>query len=165
MGGDRAQMVFTDPPYNVRIEGNVGGLGSIKHRDFAMASGEMTQLEFTTFLTASFQNLVRFSLDGSIHFVCMDWRHIDETLGEPAFRSGLAPAALAARSWSSAPDRTSAFDPAKLDENVFDIEIEWVCKASTSNDLERLTCSIAIEPPSVFTRPRPIADSRFWRFE
>jgi DNA modification methylase len=81
MGGDRAQMVFTDPPYNVRIEGNVGGLGTIKHRDFAMASGEMTQLEFTTFLTASFQNLVRYSLDGSIHFVCMDWRHIDETLG------------------------------------------------------------------------------------
>jgi ParB-like nuclease family protein len=81
MGEERAEMVFTDPPYNVRIDGNVGGLGTIKHRDFAMASGEMTQLEFTEFLTASFQNLVSYSLDGSIHFVCMDWRHIDETLG------------------------------------------------------------------------------------
>ena len=41
----------------------------------------MTQLEFTDFLKTSFRNLVRCSLDGPIHFVCMDWRHIDETLG------------------------------------------------------------------------------------
>lgn len=80
MAGEQAQLVFTDPPYNVRIDGNVGGLGSIKHREFAMASGEMSRSEFTGFLRAGFQNLVQHSIDGSIHFVCMDWRHMGEML-------------------------------------------------------------------------------------
>ena len=80
MDGSKARMVFTDPPYNVPIDGHVGGSGKIKHREFAMASGEMTSVQFTSFLRASFDNLVRFSLDGSIHFVCMDWRHMDEVL-------------------------------------------------------------------------------------
>ena len=70
--GDLAQMVFTDPPYNVQIDGHVSGRGSIKHREFAMASGEMSEEEFTAFLTAVFGNLVTYSSDGSIHFVCMD---------------------------------------------------------------------------------------------
>jgi len=78
MGTEEAQMVFTDPPYNVRIDGNVGGLGSIRHREFAMASGEMSKTEFTGFLKASFSNLVRHSSDGSIHYICMDWRHMAE---------------------------------------------------------------------------------------
>jgi len=78
MDGGRAQMVFTDPPYNVPIQGNVGGLGSIKHREFAMASGEMTRPEFTSFLRTTFTRLVEASVDGSIHFVCMDWRHMAE---------------------------------------------------------------------------------------
>jgi DNA modification methylase len=73
-------MAFTDPPYNVRIDGNVGGLGSIRHREFAMASGEMSKSEFTEFLKASFGNLVRHSSDGSIHYICMDWRHMHEML-------------------------------------------------------------------------------------
>jgi len=74
----RAQMVFTDPPYNVRIAGNVSGLGRVKHREFAMASGEMTEVQFTAFLKRVLTNLVDFSTDGSIHFVCMDWRHLRE---------------------------------------------------------------------------------------
>ena len=80
MNGERAEMVFTDPPYNVPIDGHVGGLGSIRHREFAMAAGEMTRAEFTSFLTSAFQNLARFSSDGSIHFICMDWRHMTEVL-------------------------------------------------------------------------------------
>src|SRR4051812_23115313 len=76
----RAQMVFTDPPYNVRVDGHVGGLGRIKHREFAMASGEMTSDEFTRFLRSAFQRLVEASLEGSIHFVAMDWRHMGEML-------------------------------------------------------------------------------------
>ena len=76
--GKRAQMVFTDPPYNVRIAGNVSGLGKARHREFAMASGEMSQHEFTTFLRRALTNLADFSTDGSIYFVCMDWRHIRE---------------------------------------------------------------------------------------
>jgi DNA modification methylase len=80
MGGERAQMVFTDPPYNVPIQGHVGGSGATKHREFAMASGEMSEAEFIGFLRSSFQNLVEWSSDGSIHFICMDWRHMQEML-------------------------------------------------------------------------------------
>ncbi len=80
MAGELAQMVFTDPPYNVPIEGHVSGLGEVKHREFAMASGEMDQVQFTGFLSSAFQNLAKFSIDGSIHFICMDWRHMQEML-------------------------------------------------------------------------------------
>jgi DNA modification methylase len=80
LGDARAQMVFTDPPYNVPISGHVGGLGAIQHREFAMASGEMSQAEFTAFLRSVFSNLATFSVDGSIHFQCMDWRHVPEML-------------------------------------------------------------------------------------
>ena len=80
MNGERAQMVFTDPPYNVAIAGNVGGLGKIQHAEFAMASGEMTVREFTEFLRQIFRVLIAFSIDGSIHFICMDWRHMLEVL-------------------------------------------------------------------------------------
>ncbi len=79
MDGERAQMVFTDPPYNVPIAGHVSGLGATQHREFAMASGEMSVAEFVAFLKASFRILVEFSVDGSIHFICMDWRHLAET--------------------------------------------------------------------------------------
>ena len=61
MDGEKAQMVFTDPPYNVAIDGNVSGLGHTRHRDFAMASGEMTREEFTNFLSTAFANLAAHS--------------------------------------------------------------------------------------------------------
>jgi len=80
MQGDVARMVFCDPPYNVKIDGHVGGSGRTKHREFAMASGEMTESEFSTFLTDAFRNLADHSMDGSIHFLCMDWRHMREML-------------------------------------------------------------------------------------
>jgi DNA modification methylase len=80
MDGEKAEMVFTDPPYNVPIDGHVGGLGKTTHPEFAMASGEMTSNQFSAFLAKAFQNLARNSLDGSVHFVCMDWRHMKEVL-------------------------------------------------------------------------------------
>lgn len=80
LGDARAQLVFTDPPYNVPISGHVGGLGSVQHREFAMASGEMSPAEFTAFLASVFGHLAEFSVDGSIHFQCMDWRHAEEIL-------------------------------------------------------------------------------------
>jgi ParB-like nuclease domain/DNA methylase len=76
----RANLVFVDPPYNVVIEGNVSGHGSIHHSEFAMASGEMNEAEFVAFLTRSFRLLAQHSTSGSIHFVCMDWRHAAELL-------------------------------------------------------------------------------------
>lgn len=75
LNSGRAQSVFIDPPYNLPIQGNVSGLGAIKHREFAMASGEMSEAEFTAFLKTSFAHLVAHSVAGSIHYVCMDWRH------------------------------------------------------------------------------------------
>lgn len=74
---EKAQMVFADPPYNVRIDGNVCGLGAIKHREFQMASGEMSKSEFIEFLKTTLGHLATFSIDGSIHFVCVEqdqWR-------------------------------------------------------------------------------------------
>ena len=68
MDGELATMVFTDPPYNVPIDGHAGGSGAIKHREFAMASGEMTRAEFTAFLRGSFENLVAHSADGLVTF-------------------------------------------------------------------------------------------------
>jgi DNA modification methylase len=75
LDGEQAEMIFIDPPYNVPIDGNVSGLGQIKHREFAMASGEMSEAQFIAFLNAVSRNLITHSVDGSIHFVCMDWRH------------------------------------------------------------------------------------------
>lgn len=80
MEGERASMIFTDPPYNVPIDGHVGGKGKIKHAEFAMAAGEMSPVEFTGFLRTTFSNLCRHAEDGSIHFICMDWRHMQEVL-------------------------------------------------------------------------------------
>lgn len=76
----RAQVVFTDPPYNVPIDGHASGNGSIHHREFAMAAGEMTSGQFTHFLTTVLHLLARQSAAGSIHFICMDWRHQLELL-------------------------------------------------------------------------------------
>jgi DNA modification methylase len=80
MDGERAAIVFTDPPYNVPIDGHASGLGAIRHRDFVMASGEMIEGEFTAFLTKACQLLASNSADGAIHFLCMDWRHLGELL-------------------------------------------------------------------------------------
>ena len=80
MDGAQAQMVFIDPPYNVKIDGNVCGSGRIKHREFAMASGEMSETEFTTFLEKVFGHLASHSTNGAIHFIFMDWRHFHELL-------------------------------------------------------------------------------------
>jgi DNA modification methylase len=76
----KAQMVFTDPPYNVPVNGHICGLGKVQHDEFVMASGEMTEEQFTTFLRTVTSNLAAFSDDGSIHYVCMDWRHMGELL-------------------------------------------------------------------------------------
>jgi len=80
MGNETAGLVFTDPPYNVPVAGHVSGLGKATHPEFAMASGEMTEAEFTAFLRTVFQHLAAFSGDGSLHYICMDWRHMWETL-------------------------------------------------------------------------------------
>ena len=87
MQGEKADVGFTDPPFNVKIDGHVSGLGRIKHRDFAMASGEMSRDEFTDFLESSFLQMAKHSRPASIHFAAIDWAHAQEMIaaGERAF--------------------------------------------------------------------------------
>ena len=80
LGTDKAEMMFADPPYNVPVEGHVSGLGAVKHADFAMASGELSSAEFQTFLKTSLGHAASRSINGAIHFVCMDWRHQRELI-------------------------------------------------------------------------------------
>lgn len=90
LGDEVVDMVFTDPPYNVKIEGNVAmkGVNSRKEfGEFAYASGEMSKKEFMDFLEKAFGNITKYSKDGSIHYICMDWRHMLEvqTVGEKLY--------------------------------------------------------------------------------
>ena len=79
MQGSKAAMVFSDPPYNCCIA-SVSGRGAVHHREFAMASGEMSQAEFTAFLNKACALAAFHTAPGSLHFICMDWRHIGELL-------------------------------------------------------------------------------------
>lgn len=80
VGEQRARAAITDPPYNVRIDGHVGGRGNIKHREFAMAVGEMPPAAFIDFLTAVCSLLAEFTIQGSLHYLFMDWGHSLELL-------------------------------------------------------------------------------------
>jgi DNA modification methylase len=80
MKGRLAEMVFADPPYNDPIDGYVTGFGKIHHPEFLVASGELSASDFTAFLRTIFAQLVRNTVDGSLHFICMDWRHLTELL-------------------------------------------------------------------------------------
>jgi DNA modification methylase len=77
---EQVQMVFTDPPYNLPIDGHVSGLGRVEHAEFPMASGEMSEDKFTAFLTTTLEHVRANSADGAIAYVFMDWRHIYDLL-------------------------------------------------------------------------------------
>ena len=76
----KVNMVFIDPPYNVKIQGHVCGAGQTKHKDFAFGSGERNEAEVISFLKSSLANKAKYSTENSIHYVCMDCRHIYELL-------------------------------------------------------------------------------------
>ena len=84
LGGEEADLIFTDPPYNVPIDGHVCGLGAVRHREFAMGTGEMSEPEFTSFLTDTLGKASACAKEGAIAFVCMDWRHMGELLAAGA---------------------------------------------------------------------------------
>ena len=87
LGGEAAQMVVTDPPYNVAITGHAMGRGRIRHREFKMASGEMSEAAYTAFLETFIRQVAAHSKAGSIHYLFIDWRHLPELLnaGRPLF--------------------------------------------------------------------------------
>jgi Family of unknown function (DUF5681)/ParB-like nuclease domain len=78
--GEAADLIFTDPPYNVPIDGHVCGLGRVRHREFAMGVGEMSEAQFTAFLAETLGCAAAVAADGAMAFVCMDWRHLGELL-------------------------------------------------------------------------------------
>ncbi len=80
LDGRSADLIFTDPPYNVPIDGHVCGSGRIRHREFAMGVGEMSEAAFTAFLSQTLGPAAKVCRNGAIAFVCMDWRHIGELL-------------------------------------------------------------------------------------
>jgi DNA modification methylase len=80
MGSSLADLVFTDVPYNVSITRHASTKGKNTFREFPMASGEMSTEEFTQFLSTSMTLLAKYSKPGSVHFQCMDWRHVGEML-------------------------------------------------------------------------------------
>lgn len=77
-GGAGIDCAFLDPPYNVKINGHANVRS--KHREFAMASGEMSEDQFRTFLADTLGACITVSRDGAVHFVCMDWRHYGEVI-------------------------------------------------------------------------------------
>ena len=79
LGKDTARMIFTDPPYNVAVNGHVRS-GEAGHREFAMASGEMSDSEFRTFLSGFLTHVFAVLPEGGIAMACMDWRHIEELI-------------------------------------------------------------------------------------
>lgn len=78
MDGAQAAMSFCDPPFNLPIAGHVSGLGKVRHREFAMASGEMSEEEFIAFLASSLSRATERLKNGAILAVCMDWKHLFE---------------------------------------------------------------------------------------
>lgn len=74
--GASIDCAFLDPPYNVKINGHANAKG--RHREFAMASGEMNEAEFRTFLADTLGACAKVSRSGAVHFICMDWRHMDD---------------------------------------------------------------------------------------
>jgi ParB-like chromosome segregation protein Spo0J len=80
LGNKRAAAVFADAPFNVRVDGHASGNGAIRHREFAMASGEMSEAEYSAFLNTCLRLLAQFSTADSVHYLCIDWRHVGDML-------------------------------------------------------------------------------------
>jgi DNA modification methylase len=80
MDGQKAELVVSDPPYNVNIAGNVSGLGRRKHREFIMGSGEMNAVQYIEFLSGAFKQMAESSVSGTLIYLFADWRHLGETL-------------------------------------------------------------------------------------
>lgn len=89
MDGKIAAMAFSDPPFNVPIDGHVCGLGKVKHAEFAQASGEMSKAEFTEFLTGHIGAMAGCIADGGLLYLCIDWRHMAE-MSDAVAACGLA---------------------------------------------------------------------------
>ncbi len=87
VGDGPARLVLTDEPYNVRIAGNVTRRS---HREFAMASGEMTDAEFFAFNEAWMAAVLPCLCEGGLFGTFIDWRGYP-TVFAAAAKLGLKP--------------------------------------------------------------------------
>lgn len=79
LGDKKAQLVFADLPYNLKIS-DISGRGRIQHREFENASGELSREEFEAFLKTSLGHMASHSVDGAIQFICMGWQSVHALL-------------------------------------------------------------------------------------
>jgi DNA modification methylase len=86
-GASPGRLILTDVPYNVPIAGHVTG-GA--HREFAMASGEMSSREFLDFIGASIEAALPHICEGGVFATFIDWRGLP-TVHTAATRLGLTP--------------------------------------------------------------------------
>lgn len=77
MDGKVADQVLTDPPFNVAVNGHVGGRGRRKHAEFANASGEMSDSEYRRFLVESVDRMIMAAREGALIYIFIDWRHVE----------------------------------------------------------------------------------------
>ncbi len=87
LGMEKVAAIFSDPPYNVPIDGHACGLGKIRHREFSMAAGEMDFAAFTQFLETVLGFVNGCSHAGGLVYICMDWRHMAELLAAARLNS------------------------------------------------------------------------------
>ena len=79
LAGAPVECAFLDVPYNL-AQAELSTRGKAKHPDFAFAAGEMSRAEYVAFLAAALGNAARVSLSGAVHFVCIDWRHVQDLI-------------------------------------------------------------------------------------
>lgn len=77
--GASIECAFLDVPYNL-AQAELSTRGKVKHPDFAFGAGEMSRAEYVAFLAAALGNAVRVSMSGAVHFVCIDWRHVQDLI-------------------------------------------------------------------------------------
>lgn len=80
IGDKKAGLVSSDAPYNVPVQGHVGGRGKIQHEEFAFASGEMSRKQYRKFLKNSIKVMADAAMDGALIYLFIDWRHVEDMI-------------------------------------------------------------------------------------
>jgi hypothetical protein len=169
LGDTKAAFVFTDPPYNVPIDGHVCGLGRIRHRSFAMGCGEMSSAEFTGFLMTIFRLQAAHSTDGSIHQICMDWRHMDEMLeaGNAVYSERTSAfGTRATPAWARSTGRsTSLSSSGRAARHLTSIPLSSVSTVGTVQTSGTIQGSAVCPPAGLKSSPciRPSSQSPWWQ--
>lgn len=170
MNGESADMVFTDPPYNVPVAGHVQGRGQARHAEFAFASGEMSEGEFRAFLHACLGHAESVSRAGCLHFVCMDWRHIGDLI---EVGGQIYPAMINLAVWNKSNAGQGSFYRSQHEliavfrtgEGAIRTISNLASMGATGAMFGTIPASTALAPGAMTPSPctRPSSPSRWWR--